>query len=206
MFKSVLYYTQRFNCNLPSAIVFKKSRKFYIEKIMQFMCKYTRSSKRWCLYLFGVDLHLTYYGETIMDKPESKQYVPIDLQLEIVQSTTPPSTADLMLMAKLFSLGDMGTWVRDVNAPTSEPAKRVLRAWVRKGYAHYVQDQDTKVYLLRLNDDCARMCGEAIAAAFDVRVERSMLDQKQKLSPLMWVEAAVLTLIIISLLVASVLL
>lgn len=141
-----------------------------------------------------------------MDKPESKQYVPIDLQLEIVQSTTPPSTADLMLMAKLFSLGDMGAWVRDVNAPTSEPAKRVMRAWVRKGYAHYVQDQDTKACLLRLNDDCARMCGEAIASAFDVRTERSMLDQKHKLyPPLLWAEAAVLTLVIVSLLIWSVL-
>lgn len=143
-----------------------------------------------------------------MDKPESKQYVPIDLQLEIVQSTTQPSTADLMLMAKLFSLGDMGTWVRDVNAPTSEPAKRVMRAWVRKGYAHYVQDQDTKACLLRLNDDCARLCVEAIASAFEVRIERSMLDQHepQKLSPLMWIAAAVLTVVIVGLLVASVML
>ena len=123
-----------------------------------------------------------------MDKPESKSYTPIDLQLETTNHP-PPSTADLMLMAKLFSLGDMGAWVRDVNAPTSEPAKRVMRAWVRKGYAHYVQDQDTKACLLVLGDDCARM-----------------LDQKQKLSPLMWAEAAVLTLVIVSLLLWSVLL
>ena len=140
-----------------------------------------------------------------MDKPESKSYTPIDLQLETTNHP-PPSKADLLLMAKLFSLGEMGAWVRDVNAPTSEPAKRVMRAWVRKGYAYYVQDQDTKACLLVLGDDCARMCGEAIASAFDVRMERSMLDQKQKLSPLMWVEAAVLTLVIVSLLLWSVLL
>ena len=143
-----------------------------------------------------------------MNQPESKQYVSVDLQLEVVKSTTPPSKADLLLMAKLFSLGDMGAWVRDVNAPTSEPAKRVMRSWVRKGYAHYVQDQDTKVYLLRLDDDCARMCGEAIASAFEVRIERSMLDQyePQKLSPLMWIEAAVLAVVIVGLLLGSVLL
>lgn len=123
-----------------------------------------------------------------MDKPESKSYTPIDLQLETTNHP-PPSKADLLLMAKLFSLGEMGAWVRDVNAPTSEPAKRVMRAWVRKGYAYYVQDQDTKACLLVLGDDCARM-----------------LDQKQKLSPLMWAEAAVLTLVIVSLLLWSVLL
>lgn len=129
-----------------------------------------------------------------MSQPDSNKYAP-------------PSTADLLLMAKLFSLGADGAWVREVNAPTSEPARRAIHNWVRKGYAHYMQDPD----LLILNDSCARMCGEALTAAFDVRMERSMRDMKKrkhhKLSSRMWVGVAVLTAVILGgLLVASVLL
>ena len=129
-----------------------------------------------------------------MSQPDSNKY-------------TPPSRADLLLMAKLFSLGADGAWVREVDAPTSEPARRAIHNWVRKGYAHYTQDPD----MLILNDSCARMCGEAITAAFDdVRMERSMRDMQKrkhhKLSPSMWAAAAVLTAVILGLLVASVLL
>ena len=128
-----------------------------------------------------------------MSQPDSNKY-------------TPPSRADLLLMAKLFSLGADGAWVREVDAPTSEPARRAIQNWVRKGYAHYTQDPD----MLILNDSCARMCGEALTAAFDVRMERSMRDMQKrkhhKLSPSMWAAAAVLTAVILGLLVASVLL
>lgn len=143
-----------------------------------------------------------------MNKIESKLHVPSEVKQDVVQPTTPPSQADLLLMAKLFSLGDMGTWVRAADVPTSEPAKRVMSTWVRKGYAYYTQCPGTEGRLLVLEDDCARMCGEAIAAAFEVRIERSMLDQHpkpQKMSPLMWGAAVVLTAVILGILVASVL-
>ena len=132
-----------------------------------------------------------------MSQPDSNKY-------------TPPSRADLLLMAKLFSLGADGAWVREVDAQTSEPARRALHNWVRKGYAYYTQCDDTGVWLLVLKDDCARMCWETIASAFEVRVERSMRDMQKrkhhKLSPSMWAAAAALTAVILGLLVASVLL
>ena len=143
-----------------------------------------------------------------MSQPDSNKYTQPEPQQGVVQPMTPPSRADLLLMAKLFSLGADGAWVREVNAPTSEPARRAIHNWVRKGYAQYTQDPD----LFILNDSCARMCGEALTAAFDVRMERSMRDMQKrkhhKLSPRMWVEAAVLTAVIVGLLllVASVLL
>ena len=142
-----------------------------------------------------------------MSQPDSNKYTQQEPQQGVVQPMTPPSRADLLLMAKLFSLGADGAWVREVDAPTSEPARIAIHKWVRKGYAHYTQDPD----MLILNDSCARMCGEALTAAFDaVRMERSMRDMKKrkhhKLSPLMWVGAAVLTAVILGLLVASVLL
>ena len=140
-----------------------------------------------------------------MSKPDSNKYTQPEPLAEVLQPMTPPSPADLLLMAKLFSLGADGAWVREVDAPTSEPARRAIHNWVRKGYAHCTQDQD----LLILNDSCARMCGEAITAAFDVRMERSMRDMKKRkhrgLSPLMRGVAAVLTAVILGILVASVL-
>lgn len=142
-----------------------------------------------------------------MNQLESKTHAPPEVQQDVVQPTTPPSQSDLLLMAKLFYLGDMGTWVRAADVPTSEPAKRVISNWVRKGYAYYTQRPDTEGRLLVLEDDCARMCGEAIAAAFEVRAERSMLDQKpkpRKMPPLTWAAAAVLTAVIVGLLVAMV--
>lgn len=152
-----------------------------------------------------------------MNQPESKQYVQQGVvQKKVMQHLSPPSTADLLLMAKLFYLGEDGLWVRGAETPMSEPAKRLLRNWGRKGYVYHAQNQETHEWLLVLEDDCARMCWDAIAAAFDERIARSMLDQKppepqkkpepQKLSPRMWVEAAVLTAVIVGLLVASVLL
>ena len=132
-----------------------------------------------------------------MSQPDSNKY-------------TPPSRADLLLMTKLFSLGAEGAWVREVDAQTSEPARRALHNWVRKGYAYYTQCDDTGVWLLVLKDDCARMCWKTIASAFEVRVERSMRDMQKrkqhKLSPSMWAAAAALTAVILGLLVASVLL
>ena len=141
-----------------------------------------------------------------MNTPEnnSTDWKPLEFQQEVMQSSQPPSSADLLLMAKLFSLGDMGTWVRVADVPTSEPAKRVIRNWVRKGYVHYSQDQNTKVGLLVLDDDCVRLCGEALAAAFEVRTARSMLDQKQpvqqKVDPeLKWPILALLFVIVVEL-------
>lgn len=141
-----------------------------------------------------------------MSQPDSNKYTQPEPQQGVVQPMTPPSRADLLLMAKLFSLGADGAWVREVDAPTSEPARRAIHNWVRKGYAHYTQDPD----MLILNDSCARMCGEALTAAFDVRMERSMRDMQKrkhhKLSPSMWAAAAVLVVVVVGLLVASVLL
>ena len=141
-----------------------------------------------------------------MSQHDSNNYAQPEPKQGVVQPITPPSRADLLLMAKLFSLGAEGAWVREVDAPTSEPARRALHNWVRKGYAHYTQDPD----MLILNDSCASMCGEALTAAFDVRMERSMRDMQKrkhhKLSPSMWAAAAVLTAVIVGLLVASVLL
>ena len=147
-----------------------------------------------------------------MNQPESKPCV----QKKVMQQhLSPPSTADLLLMAKLFYLGEDGLWVRAANVPTSEPVKRVMQNWGRKGYVYHAQNQETHEWLLVLEDDCARMCGEAIAAAFDVRIERSMLDQKKpepqkrkhhNLPTLMWAAAAVLTAVILGLMIASVLL
>lgn len=130
-----------------------------------------------------------------------------EYQQEVMQSQTPPSKADLLLMAKLFAIGDEGTWVRGADVPTSEPAKRVLQNWVRKGYTYYTQDKDTKAWLIVLEDDCARMCGEAIAAAFDTRIERSMLDQKTEATKppfapvLKWSTLALLLVISVELIV-----
>ena len=140
-----------------------------------------------------------------MSQPDYNKYTQPEPQQGVVQPMTPPSPADLLLMAKLFSLGADGAWVRAVDAPTSEPARRAIHNWVRKGYAHYTQDPD----LLILKDSCARMCGEAITAAFDnVLKERSMRDMKKRkhrgLSPLMRGVAAVLTAVILGILVASV--
>ena len=140
-----------------------------------------------------------------MSKPDSNKYTQPEPQQGVVPPMTPPSPADLLLMAKLFSLGADGAWVREVDAPTSEPARRAIHNWVRKGYAQCMQDPD----MLILNDSCARMCGEAITAAFDVRMERSMRDMKKRkhrgLSPLMRGVAAALTAVILGILVASVL-
>ena len=139
-----------------------------------------------------------------MSKPDSNKYTQPEPQQGVVPPMTPPSPADLLLMAKLFSLGADGAWVREVDAPTSEPARRAIHNWVRKGYAQCTQDPD----MLILNDSCARMCGEAITAAFDVRMERSMRDMKKRkhrgLSPLMRGVAAVLTAVILGILVAMV--
>ena len=139
-----------------------------------------------------------------MSQPDSNKYTQPEPQQGVVQPMTQPSRADLLLMAKLFSLGADGAWVREVDAPTSEPARRAIHNWVRKGYAHYTQDPD----MLILNDSCARMCGEALTAAFDVRMERSMRDMKKRkhrgLSPLMRGAAAVLTAVILGILVAMV--
>lgn len=140
-----------------------------------------------------------------MSQPDYNKYTQPEPQQGVMQPMTPPSRADLLLMSKLFSLGADGAWVREVDAPTSEPARIAIHKWVRKGYAHYTQDPD----MLILNDSCARMCGEAITAAFDVRMERSMRDMKKRkhrgLSPLMRGVAAVLTAVILGILVASVL-
>lgn len=115
-----------------------------------------------------------------MNAPENNlnDWKPLGVEQEVMRPTHPPSQADLLLMAKLFALGDKGTWVRSVDAPTSDPAKRVLHSWVRKGYVYYKLDVDTNTWLLILADDCARLCGEAITAAFEVRTARSMLDKK----------------------------
>ena len=140
-----------------------------------------------------------------MSQPDSNKYTQPEPQQVVVQPMTPPSPADLLLMSKLFSLGADGAWVREVDAPTSEPARRAIHKWVLKGYVHYTQDPD----MLILNDSCARMCGEAITAVFDVLMERSMRDMKKRkhrgLSPLMRGVAAVLTAVILGILVASVL-
>ena len=141
-----------------------------------------------------------------MSQPDSNKYTqPEQPQQGVVQPMTPPSRADLLLMAKLFSLGADGAWVREVNAPSGRPAQLAIHQWVSKGYAHCTQDPDLWI----LNDSCARMCGEVLTAAFDVRMERSMRDMQKrkhhKLSPLMY-EAAALTAVILGLLVASVLL
>lgn len=140
-------------------------------------------------------------------EPDTKSCMPPEFQQEVMRPTSPPSQADLLLMAKLFSLGGMGTWVRGADVPTSEPAKRVLRNWVCKGYAYYTQDVDTKTWVIVLEDDCARMCGEALAAAFELRTERSMRDQKIEATEppfdhvLKWSTLALLVVILIELIV-----
>lgn len=139
-----------------------------------------------------------------MSQTDSNKYTQPEPQQGVVQPMTPPSRADLLLMSKLFSLGADGAWVREVDAPTSEPALRAIHKWVTKGYVHYTKDPD----MLILNDSCARMCGEAITAAFDELMERSMRDMKKpkprKMPPLTWAAAAVLTAVIVGLLVAMV--
>ena len=143
-----------------------------------------------------------------MNTPKSNPYAHLDYpQQEAMPPTPSPSKADLLLMAKLFSLGDNGDWVRMADVPTTEPAKRVLRSWVRKGYVHYTQCPDTKVWTLILEAECARMCGEAITAAFEVRAERSMLDKKihqKKLFPRVWLDAAALAVVAVGMLAAIV--
>lgn len=144
-----------------------------------------------------------------MDTPENNStgWKPLEAEQEVMQSNSPPSKADLLLMTKLFTLGDKGTWVRAVDVPTSDPAKRVLQSWVRKGYVYYKLDVDTNTWLLILADDCANMCGEVLSAAFELRIERSRLDKKPEATKpqvdpeLKWPALALLVVILIELIV-----
>ena len=147
--------------------------------------------------LYG-DLHLTCYvfflvGDNVMNKIESKLHV--------------PSEADALLMVKLFSYCPEGSWIRPADFPTSDSVKRVISNWVEKGFVYYVQDQVSNQWLLVLDDKCVQRCWEVLAAASEVRMERSMLDQKpksRKMSPRTWAAAAVLVATLAGLLVAMV--
>ena len=144
-----------------------------------------------------------------MNKIESK------LQSEVKQDVVKPtsltlSESDALMMVKLFSYCPEGSWIRPADFQASDSIKRIIRNWVEKGFVYYVQDQVSSQWLLVLDDKCVQRCWEVLAAADNVRMERSMRDMKKrkhhKLSPLMWVGAAGLAAVTLGLLVASVLL
>ena len=142
-----------------------------------------------------------------MTKIESKLHVPSEVKQDVVKPTSLPSEADALLMVKLFSYCQEGSWIRPADFPTSDSVKRVISNWVEKGFVYYVQDQVSNQWLLVLDDKCVQRCWEVLTAASEGRMERSMLDQKpksRKMSPRTWAAAAVLTAVILGILVAMV--
>lgn len=90
---------------------------------------------------------------------------------------------ELVLLVKLFSIGDSGRWVRPLDAASTKPIRHTLSKFVEKGVCTVERDSMSGEYHYTVDDDVATRLNLVSNEIADAEIKRCKHEQFKPLPP-----------------------